>query len=80
MRAIVGMRSSEIEDPEELMGFIPRIYEHESQLKRDEFITKLLEKESSWIFNENKIREKFTVFAKQDIQHLLEEELGDIIQ
>ena len=62
MAMIAVMRSSEIDEPQELLGFIPQIFDTESKLKRDDFIRKIMSKECNWIFDPKKITDKFSIF------------------
>lgn len=65
------MRSSEIEDPEELKGFIPQLFHTESKLKRNDFVEKVMSKECNWIFDSIKINKKHSHFTKLTNKELI---------
>lgn len=72
------MRSSEIEDPGELMGFIPLVFDSESKLKRADFIDKIMSKECSWIFDALKIKRRHSHFAKPSNKDVVDGEIQEI--
>lgn len=73
-KAIRYMRTSEIEDPKELSGFIWQVYGYESKFTRDEFIDRMQTPDCDWILSGQKTRIKLNHFlSEQNIKKLDEE-------
>ena len=76
---IALMRTSEIEEPHELLGFIPQIFDTSSSIKRDNFITKIMSKKCNWIFDSEKIMENYSYFSSTENRELIDDDFQDIL-
>lgn len=66
-RAILAMRLSPMEKPEELMGIIRLVYGYQDSLKREEFVKILCGKRCNWLLHGSLTRERMDHFLKEEV-------------
>ena len=66
-RAVQAMLVSQMDDPQELQGFILLMFGYQNMLSKKNLIAKLQSNEGFWIFHASEIKRRMSFFLNEEV-------------